>query len=311
MQGADHTIHKHCHHNSWNHSLTPVLSVAPGKSIEFEVDDASGGQFSPKSTAKDVEALSFDKINPVTGPLYVEGAQPGDTLEVEIEEFGTLSWGWTAIIPGFGLLQEEFPDPYLKIWDLNNQNKAEFLPGIELPTRPFPGTIGVAPPETGDHSIVPPRKHGGNMDIRHLTKGSKLFLPVWVEGALFSVGDTHAAQGDGEVCGTAIEAPMAIRLRFKLHKGKSIQEPRFVTPGPLTPGIDEKGYYGTTAQGPDMLEASKNAIRYMIEHLETTHGLSSTDAYALSSVAVDLKINEIVNSPNYLISAYLPQSIFK
>lgn len=311
MQKADHTIHKHCHHNSWNNSLAPVLSVAPGKSIEFEVFDASGGQFSPQSTAADVAALSFDKINPVTGPIYVEGAQPGDTLEVEIEEFGTLSWGWTAIIPGFGLLSEEFQDPYLKIWNLENQEKAEFLPGVEIPVRPFPGTIGVAPPEAGDHSIVPPRKHGGNMDIRYLTKGTKLLLPVWVEGALFSVGDPHAAQGDGEVCGTAIEAPMEIRLRFKLHKGKSIQEPRFITPGPLTQGIDEKGYYVTTGQGPDMFEASKNAVRYMIEHLEKDHGMSQRDAYALSSVAVDLKISEIVNMPNFLISASLPRSIFK
>lgn len=308
---ANHTIHSHCHHTVWNNKIEPVKSVAPGESVEFEVIDASGGQFSPKSTSADVAGINFDQVNPVTGPIYVEGAEPGDTIEVEILEFGTLSWGWTAIIPGFGLLADEFKDPYLKIWDLNNQQTAEFLHGVELPVKPFPGTIGVALPEDGDHGIVPPRKNGGNMDIRHLTKGTKLFLPVWVKGALFSVGDTHAAQGDGEVCGTAIEAPMHIKLKFHLHKGKTIQEPRFMTPGPLTTGLDEKGYYVTTGHGSDLMDASKNAVRYMIEHLEMEHKMTRQEAYALSSVAVDLKISEIVDVPNYLISAYLPRGIFK
>ncbi|MET3682805.1 acetamidase/formamidase [Alkalibacillus flavidus] len=311
MHNHDHTIHKHCHHTVWDNSLEPIKSVKPGESVHFEVHDASGGQLSEKSTSSDVPNLDFSKVNPVTGPVYVEGAEPGDTLEVEIEHFGTMSWGWTAIIPGFGLLNEQFPDPHLKIWDLNNQNVAQFADGIEIPTKPFPGTIGVALPEAGEHSVVPPRQNGGNMDIRHLTKGTRLFLPVWVAGALFSVGDTHAAQGDGEVCGTAIEAPMEIQLKFKLHKGKSIQEPRFITPGPLTTGLDEKGYYVTTGHSDDLMTASKKAVEYMIEHLGETYGLSDQDAYALSSVAVDLKISEIVDVPNYLVSAYLPQKIFK
>ncbi|GEN44455.1 acetamidase/formamidase family protein [Alkalibacillus haloalkaliphilus] len=311
MKHGNHTIHKHCHHTVWDNSLEPVMSVKPGVSVNFEVHDASGGQLSPKSTSQDVPNLDFSKVNPVTGPVYVEGAEPGDTLEVEIEHFGTLSWGWTAIIPGFGLLNEQFEDPYLKVWDLNNQNIAQFADGIEIPTKPFPGTIGVALPEAGEHSVVPPRKNGGNMDIRHLTKGTRLLLPVWVEGALFSVGDTHAAQGDGEVCGTAIEAPMEIQLKFKLHKGKTIQEPRFITPGPLTTGLDEQGYYVTTGHSDDLMVASKKAVEYMIEHLSETYGLSDQEAYALSSVAVDLKISEIVDVPNYLVSAYLPQKIFK
>ncbi|MDQ0351360.1 acetamidase/formamidase [Alkalibacillus filiformis] len=311
MKHGNHTIHKHCHHTVWDNSLEPVMSVKPGVSVNFEVHDASGGQLSPKSTSQDVPNLDFSKVNPVTGPVYVEGAEPGDTLEVEIEHFGTMSWGWTAIIPGFGLLNEQFEDAYLKVWDLNNQNVAQFADGIEIPTKPFPGTIGVALPEAGEHSVVPPRKNGGNMDIRHLTKGTRLLLPVWVEGALFSVGDTHAAQGDGEVCGTAIEAPMEIQLKFKLHKGKTIQEPRFIMPGPLTTGLDEQGYYVTTGHSDDLMVASKKAVEYMIEHLSETYGLSDQEAYALSSVAVDLKISEIVDVPNYLVSAYLPQKIFK
>ncbi|MCD8508928.1 MAG: acetamidase/formamidase family protein [Bacillus sp. (in: Bacteria)] len=307
----DHTIHRHCHHNAWDNSLDPALTIEPGKSVYFEVVDASGGQLSPKSTAADVPNLDFSKVNPVTGPVYVEGAKPGDTLEVEIEGFGVQSWGWTAIIPGFGLLSDQFNDPFLKIWALKDNRSAEFLPGIEIPTNPFPGTIGVALPEAGAHSVVPPRQNGGNMDIRHLTKGTKLYLPVWVDGALFSVGDTHAAQGDGEVCGTAIEAPIDIQLRFKLHKGKQIKEPQFVTPGPLTPGLDSKGYFATTGYGENLMDATRKAVMYMIEHLVTNYGLKEEEAYALCSVAVDLKISEVVDVPHYLVSAFLPLNIFK
>ncbi|MDQ0338528.1 acetamidase/formamidase [Caldalkalibacillus uzonensis] len=311
MHNCKHTIHRHQHHHVWDNSLEPVLSVEPGTSVNFEVFDASGGQLSAQSTAQDVARLDFERVNPVAGPVYIEGAEPGDTLEVEIEGFGQPSWGWTAIIPGFGLLSDQFTQPYLKIWDLTDKQTAVFAPDIEIPIRPFPGTIGVALPEPGQHSVVPPRKNGGNMDIRHLTRGTRLFLPVWVEGALFSVGDTHAAQGDGEVCGTAIEAGMDIQLKFKLHKGKQIQEPQFITPGPLTTGVDEKGYYVTTGYGEDLMTATRKAVSYMIEHLEQDYGLSAQEAYALSSVAVDLKISEVVDVPHYLVSAYLPLAIFK
>ncbi|MBX5477009.1 MAG: acetamidase/formamidase family protein [Clostridia bacterium] len=304
-----HTIHQHQHHFGWDNSLEPALEVEPGALVEFEVVDASGGQLSPRSTRDDVATLDFGKVNPVSGPVYVKGAQPGDALEVEIVDFGPVSWGWTAIIPGFGLLADEFPDPYLKIWDLS-KGRAEFADGIEIPIRPFPGTIGVALPEPGTHSIVPPRQNGGNMDIRHLTRGTRLYLPVWVDGALFSVGDTHAAQGDGEVCGTAIEAPMTIALRFRLHKGRNLAEPRYVVPAGK-PETDPKGYYVTTGFAPDVYEAARKAVRYQIEHLQEEYGLSREEAYALASVAVDLRISEIVDAPNWLVSAFLPLSIFK
>lgn len=311
MKKHDYTIHKHCHHNCWDHQLEPAITIQPDKSVYFETIDSSGGQLNAKSKVSDVSDLDFGKVNPVTGPIFIEGAKPGDTLEVEIEGFGPQSWGWTAIIPGFGLLSEQFKDPYLKIWDLKDRGTAAFLPGIEIPIQPFPGTIGVALPEAGQHSIVPPRKNGGNMDIRHLTKGTKLYLPVWVEGALFSVGDTHAAQGDGEVCGTAIEAPMDIQLRFKLHKNHMIKEPQFETPGPITPGLGDKGYFATTGYGETLMEATEKAVIYMIEHLGSKYGLTDEQAYALCSVAVDLKISEVVDVPHYLVSAFLPLSIFK
>jgi len=305
-----HDFHEHSH-VGWDNSLKPIAEVDSGQTVSFEIVESSGGQFTKHSTVEDVKNMDFSKVNPTVGPLYIKGAEPGDTLEIEMMEFRQLDWGWTALIPGFGLLADEFKEPAIKIFDLKRENTTEFLDGINLFTKPFPGTMGVALPEDGLHSVVPPRKNGGNMDIRHLTKGAKLYLPVWVEGALFSIGDTHAAQGDGEVCGTAIEASMETSLKFKLHKGKTIQEPRFEIPGPPTPEADSRGYYVTTAHGEDMFKASQNAIRYMIEHLVSEYRMSEQDAYMLCSVAVDLKINEIVDAPNWIVSAFLPNAIFK
>ena len=169
------------------------------------------------STSEDVAKLDFDHVNPVSGPVSVKGARPGDVLAVEILEFRPREWGWTALIPGFGLLADEFPEPWLRISRVDaERGRVIYAEGIELPYEPFPGTIGVAPPEPGEHSIVPPRRWGGNMDIKHLRAGTTLLLPVGVEGALFSVGDTHAAMGDGEVCGTAVESSMDARLVLDL-----------------------------------------------------------------------------------------------
>ncbi|WP_096434975.1 acetamidase/formamidase family protein [Alteribacter populi] len=305
-----HTIHKHHHHFTWDNKIPPIYEAENGDSIWIETIDSSGGQLSTHSTIQDVKNMDFNKVNPVSGPVYIKGAKPGDTLEVEVQDFGSRSWGWTAIIPGFGLLQEEFNDPFLKIWELSNDGHAEFLHGIEVPVHPFPGTIGVALPEPGAYSVVPPRKNGGNMDVRHLTKGAKLYLPVWVEGALFSVGDTHAAQGDGEVCGTAIEAPMDIQVKFRLHKNKTIAEPQMYIPGPLKSEGDERGFHVTTGYGESLMDASKKAVSYMIEHLTREYGLKDAEAYALCSVAVDLKIGEIVDVPHFLVTAFLPKSLF-
>lgn len=316
------TIHHHNHthmtihdfdshkHYGWDHSFNPIAEVDSGQTITYEITEASGGQFTKNSTKKDVEKIDFEKVNPVAGPIYVKGAEPGDTLEVEMINFQQLDWGWTAIIPGFGLLSNHFKEPAIKTFDLTKGNKTEFLSGIDLFINPFPGTVGVALPEDGHFNIVPPRKNGGNVDIRHLTRGTKLYLPVWVEGALFSIGDTHAAQGDGEVCGTAIEASMETTVRLTLHKGKNIPEPRYEIPGIPTPEADSKGYFVTTGHGTDLNQASKKAISYMIEHLVDTYGMTDQEAYMLCSVAVDLRISEIVNMPHVLVSAFLPNAIF-
>jgi len=303
------TIHGERHHFGWNNAFEPVLRAAPGDTIAFEVVDASGGQLTRSSTVADVAALDFARVNPVTGPVYVEGAAPGDALLVEILDFETSGWGWTAIIPGFGLLAEDFPKPFLHI-SRYGAGGVEFAPGIRLPARPFPGTIGVAPAAPGLHSVVPPREVGGNMDIRDLTRGAKLWLPVQVAGALFSVGDTHAAQGDGEVCGTSIESPMTIRLRFDLVKQARLRRPQFAFDAAPTRHVDERGYHATTGIAPDLMIAAKDAVRDMIDHIGREHKLAPELAYVLCSVAVDLRISEVVDTPNWVVSAYLPKAIF-
>lgn len=303
------TIHGDRHHFGWNNANEPVLRVAAGETVSFEVVDASGGQLTRSSAVADVAALDFARVNPVTGPVYVESAEPGDALLVEVLDFQSSGWGWTAIIPGFGLLSEDFPTPFLHITSYG-AGGVEFAPGIRLPLRPFPGTIGVAPAEPGLHSIVPPHEVGGNMDIRDLTRGAKLWLPVQFPGALFSVGDTHAAQGDGEVCGTAIESPMSITLRFDVARQARLRHPHFDLPAPPTRHVDERGYHATTGIAPDLMQAAKDSIREMIDHLGREYRLSPELAYALCSVAVDLRISEVVDVPNWVVSAYLPKAIF-
>ncbi|MGH1483168.1 MAG: acetamidase/formamidase family protein, partial [Geminicoccales bacterium] len=176
--------------------------------------------------------------------------------------------------------------------------------------KPFTGTIGVAPAEAGEHSIVPPRRVGGNMDVRDLAAGTELYLPVEVAGALFSVGDTHAAQGDGEVCGTAIESPMDVSLTFDLVKGVDLRHPRFTTPGPVSRHLDEKGYVVTTGIGPDLFQASRDAVSAMIDLVSKHHAMSAVDAYMLASVCGDLRISEIVDQPNWVVSFYFPKVVF-
>lgn len=309
---CDHTIHGHHHHNAWDHSIPPVLEVEPGATVEFETVDASGGQVGPHSTAAALATLDFARVNPVTGPLFVKGALPGDVLEVEVLDFGMSSWGWTALIPGFGLLADHFPDPWLHIWELEPRGAAaRFADGIEIPLAPFPGTIGVAPAAPGAHSIVPPDVWGGNLDIRHLTAGTRLYLPVGVEGALFSVGDTHAAQGDGEVCGTAIESPMRIALRFKIRRDLRLRRPAFQTAAPAPGSTATRGAFVTTGIAPDLMEAARQAVEAMIDHLVSVTRLDAQAAYALCSVAVDLRIHEVVDVPHWVVGAWLPEGVVK
>ena len=299
-------------HYEWNNALAPRLVIEPGDTVVFDTRDAADGYYSPSSTHADVLARGPFRGHPLTGPVAVEGARPGDALVVDIlEVVPRASFGWTAIRPGRGLLPEaDFAKPFLQIWDISDGAHALMGRDVAVPLEPFPGVMGTALDEPGAHSTMPPRKNGGNMDVKQLVRGTTLYLPVWVDGALFSVGDGHGAQGDGEVCVTAVEMMARVTLRFGLERGAGLAEPRLRTAGPLAPGTNRGPWFATTAHGPDLFAAAQQAVRYMIDHLVRERGLSREEAYILSSVAVDLKISEIVDAPNWIVSAFLPEFIF-
>ncbi|MCB5198802.1 acetamidase/formamidase family protein [Loktanella sp. TSTF-M6] len=317
-KACEYTIHGAQHHFGWDNTIAPVETVAPGTTICFNCMDSSAGQLGPSSTVADVVALDFGKINPVSGPIYIDGAEPGDALKITLEGFAPReqegsAWGWTANIPGFGLLADQFEDPALTIWKYDAKTMEPSLWGDmgRVPLKPFTGTIGVALAEPGLHSIVPPRRTGGNLDIRDLSAGAELYLPVEVAGALFSVGDTHAAQGDGEVCGTAIESPMDVTLTLDLVKGANLRMPRFTTPGPVTNHLDQKGYEVTTGIGPDLMTGARDAVSGMIDLLTARYGMAPVDAYMLVSTCGDLRISEIVDMPNWVVSFYFPRMVLE
>jgi acetamidase/formamidase len=309
----EHRIERGRVHYMWDNSVQPAVEIDPGDVVHFETAEVSDGQVTPGCPASALANLDMSRLYPLAGPVFVRGAEPGDALEVDILRLDPLEWGWAAILPGLGLLAEDFPDPYVRHFDLTNGQYAELRSDIRIPVQPFCGTMGVATDEPGAHAILPPTKGGGNIDTRHLNVGARLQLPVYVPGALFSAGDCHAAQGDGEVCVTGIECPMAFSLRFDVRKGAGLRpwSYRFTTPpGSLQPRSDERGYFAVTALGPDLMENARNAIRDLIGWLGGEHGLSREDAYVLCSLAADLKISQIVDQPNWGVSAYLAQSVF-
>lgn len=297
-------------HYVWDNSIPPLLEIDSGDTITFQTRAAGDGFYTWESTSADV-LRRVPKGHPLTGPVRVRGARPGQTLQVEILDLAPGEMGYTSIAPGRGLLPEEFAEPHLKIWDLRNGQSAELCPGIVVPLEPFHGVMGVALAEPGAHPTAPPRRVGGNMDVKQLTVGTTLFLPIEVEGALFSVGDGHAAQGDGEVCITAIETSMTSTLRFTLLPDLTLHTPQFRTAGPLSPRVNTAGWHATTGIAPDLMDATKQATREMIAYLRHTYGLSQGDAYVLCSVAMDLKISEVVDAPNWVVSAFIPLSIFQ
>jgi acetamidase/formamidase len=306
------TLHHHQGHFGWDNAIAPALSVAPGDSVEFNPLEASGGQINQDSTAADIAALDFSRVNPVVGPVFVDGAEPGDAIRITMLSFTPSGWGWTGNIPGFGLLADQFPEAALHIWRYSTDplGPALYGPGGRVPLRPFCGVIGLAPSDPGTHSVVPPRRVGGNLDIRDLSAGAELYLPVEVTGGLLSLGDTHAAQGDGEVCGTAIESPMSAVVRLDLIKDARLAFPRFVTPGPVGRPLDEEGYDVTTGVGPDLMQSARAAVSAMIDLISSRHRMSAVDAYMLASVCADLRISEIVDAPNWVVSFYFPRLVF-
>jgi acetamidase/formamidase len=300
----DYTVTADQTHNRWSATIPPAIRVPSGSVIEAFTQEASAGQLTPTSTLEDLGNISFDPIHPLTGPVYVEGAEPGDVLAVTLHAIEVGDWGWAAVIPGFGFLSgdaEFAAQTWYRTFVLGpDARTAHFAPGIEIPIRPFAGVMGVAPATDSMLSTIPPRANGGNMDSRHLVAGTTVYFPVFVEGALFSIGDTHAAQGDGEVSGTAIEAPMRIVYAVRTLKGgRSIREPEYET--------DE--FYAVTAHATTLDEAARQATRYMIDWLEQVHGLPRTDAYVLASLAADLRIAAVVDVPHVLIEMHIPKRV--
>jgi len=297
-------------HFTWDTSHEPVLEIDSGDTVVVWTRDVSDNQIGPDSDASVIPNIDWDRVYPLAGPIVVKDAQPGDTLAIEILDIHTQGWGWTAILPGLGLLPDDFPDPYLRIFDLSDGDVVYMREDIAIPLTPFFGTMGVCPAGASAQPVMPPGTFGGNMDTRQLVRGATLYLPVQVENALFSCGDAHGCQGDGEVCVTGLEAPMFAALRFTLEKGRSLPSPQYRTPAPLTPLVDTAPFYGTTGVGPDLYACAQDAVRAMVDHISTTYDLGREDAYLLSSPVVDLKISEIVDAGQYIVSALLPEAVF-
>ena len=309
-QHSLHEVRPDAYSYVWDNGIEPALSVASGDEVLLHVRDAGDEQIAADSDASAILNLDFDHVNPVSGPVEVRGAKPGDTLQVEILEFTPRSWGWTAIIPGFGLLADEFPEPWLRISAVDAETGGvRFGEGITLPYRPFPGTIGVAPREPGAHPILPPSDWGGNLDIKHLRAGTTLYLPVGVDGAMFSVGDTHAAMGDAEVCGTAVETAMDITVRLTVRSDLPVTAPQYAMPAGALSESESSAYHVCTGVASDLMEASRRAVRAMIEHLGRRYDIERQEAYALCSVACDLRIHELVDAPNWVVGAFFPEDI--
>ncbi len=297
-------------HFTWDVGHEPVLEIDSGDTVVLWTRDVSDNQIGPDSDSSVIAGIDWDRVYPLAGPITVSGARPGDTLAVEVLDMHTEGWGWSAIFPGLGLLPDDFPDAYLRTFDISNGDVAYVREDIAVPLAPFFGTMGVCAAGASAVPVMPPGRFGGNMDTRQLVRGSTLYLPVEVDGALFSCGDAHGCQGDGEVCVTGLEAPMYATLRFTLEKGRSLPGAQYRTPAPLTPGVDMAPFYGTTGVGPDLYVAAQDATRAMVDHIAATYGLGREDAYVLSSLCVDLKISEIVDAGQYIVSALLPEAVF-
>jgi formamidase len=331
-------------HNRWHPDLEPVAEIDVEEEVRLETEDGIGGQLTRESSHADAGRLDLGLGHPLTGPIYVRGAEPGDVLEIEFVEYQSTDFGTTAVIPGFGYLADLFPEPYVVKWEIaDGLARSEELPGVAVPEETFAGVVGVAPsrerleefrareealrargqavadpapgaanpPQAADGlRTIPPRETGGNLDVRQLVAGSRLWLPVSVPGALFSIGDLHFAQGDGEVCGTAIEIAGAVTVRFAVHKsGTWPRYPSFETPA--RPGRRSFATTGIPVEvGMDLNAAAREALLEMIAHLERTYGFERPAAYALCSAAVDLRISEVVDVPYPVVSALLPLDVF-
>jgi formamidase len=349
-----------CGHNRWHPDLSPRMEVNEGEEIGIETRDSADGYVTPTSTIADFANFPLGALHPLTGPVNVKGAKAGDLLEVEFLEIQAAKWGFSCVFPGMGYLADQFPAPFLAHWDLaDGWATSKQIPGVRVPGAPFMGVSGVAPSkalydkilarendlnargaglalppdpngavpaEIGKEGLrtMPPRENGGNLDTKQITKGAKLFLPVFQDGALFSTGDAHFCQGDGEVCLTAVEMGATAVVRFKVHKGAAeqrkirspyfsrstyFQDPKFAAPERFIATIGMPiDHEGKQTMG-DLNLATRNALLQMLDRVQE-RGFTREQAYVICSVACDLRISQIVDIPNFSVTAILSEDIF-
>ena len=303
---ADLTLSAEPTHSRWNRALEPRLCVIPGDTVHLECLDSSGAQVHPAMTVDDFLGIDRGRIHALTGPIFVEGAEPGDVLQIDVLEVTHKGWGWSSLIAGLGFLKERFSEPYLFHWQLEGAVSRSLAPAV-VALRPFCGVMGVAPAENGEFRTRPPGIFGGNMDVRELSQGATLYLPVLNRGALFSAGDAHAAQGDGEVCINGIECPADVSLRFRLHKQRSLPGP--VVESASYPVHAEGEAWIVVESGSDAVAAARTATSRMIDLLVDRWKFTAVHAYLLCSVAMHLRLSQVVNEPMFTVSAAIPKHV--
>jgi acetamidase/formamidase len=283
------------------------LRIESGDEVQIECVDASGGQVHPGMTTAEYLRIDRTRIHALTGPIWIEGAEPGDVLEIDVLATRHAGWGWSSVVEGLGFLKERFHEPYLFHWQLDGESTSSLEPAV-VPVRPFLGVMGVARAGDGAFRTRPPGPFGGNLDVRELCAGSKLYLPVYNRGALFSCGDGHAAQGDGEVCINGIECPLDVTLAFHLHERQPLSGP-IVEASDKVAADSTADAWAVVETGTDLLAASRAATGRMVDLLVERWGFNDVHAYILCSVALKLRLSQVVNEPVYTVSAALSKQI--
>ena len=294
-------------HSVWDRLLAPRLHIDSGDEVEIACVDSSGSQVLPGMTVAEYLSIDRTRIHALTGPIWIHGAEPGDALQIDVLSTRHFGWGWSSIVEGLGFLKDRFRTPYLFHWRLDGEATSSLNPAV-VPLRPFLGVMGVARRENGAFRTRPPGSFGGNLDVRELCAGSTLYLPVYNPGALFSCGDGHAAQGDGEVCINGIECPLDATLRFRVHKHQPLA-------GPIVEATDavaadaSADCWVVVETGTDLAEAARGATNRMIDLLVSHWGFSDVHAYILCSVAMRLRLSQVVNEPVHTVCAAISKQI--
>ena len=304
---AEHSLGAEPTHSRWNRALKPRLRVASGDTVHMACVDSSGAQCHPSMTLAEYLKIDRDKIHALTGPIAIDGAEPGDVLQVDILEVAHQGWGWTSVVSGLGFLKQRFTEPFFFVWKMEGDTSKSLGPAV-VPVRPFCGVMGVARDQDGEFRTRPPGPFGGNMDVRELSSGATLYLPVLNTGAIFSAGDAHAAQGDGEVCINGIECPVDATFRFHLHKNRPLAGP-LVEAAPEKQDAEDQGSWIVVESATDAAAAALAATSRMIDLLVERWGFSEVHAYLLCSVAMNLRLSQVVNEPMFTISAAVPKHV--